>query len=76
MVENFGFWPLGRLIDRHHPARGELERLQGNGRALAAATWRHALFGVVLGVLEQRFNRVPSGRTFQLETNREAAEDE
>ena len=59
MAENFGFWPLGRLIDRHHPARRELEPLQGNRRALAAATWRHALFGVVLGVLEQRLNRSP-----------------
>ena len=56
MAENFAFWPLGRLIDRHHPARRELEALQGNRRALAAATWRHALFGVVLGALEQRLN--------------------
>ena len=52
MAENFGSWPLGRLIDRHHPARRQLEPLQGNRRALAAATWRHALFGVVLGALE------------------------
>ena len=56
MAEHFGFWPLGRLIDRHHPARRELERLRGNGRALAAATWRHALFGVLLGTIEQRLN--------------------
>ncbi len=56
MAENFGFWPLGRLIDRYHPARRELEPLQGNRRALAAATWRHALFGVVLGALELRLN--------------------
>lgn len=56
MAEHFGFWPLGRLIDRYHPARRELEPLRGNLRALAAATWRHALFGVALGVLEQRLN--------------------
>ena len=56
MAENFGFWPLGRILDRHHPARRELEPLRGNRRALAAATWRHALFGVLLGTLEQRFN--------------------
>ena len=56
MGENFGFWPLGLLVDRHHPARRELEPLQGNRRALAAATWRHALFGVLLGALEQRLN--------------------
>jgi len=56
MAEHFGLWPLGRLIDHHHPARRELEPLTGNRRALAAATWRHALFGVVLGSLERRLN--------------------
>jgi hypothetical protein len=57
MAENLGFWPLGRLIDRHHPARRELEKLRGNRRALAAATWRHVLFGVLLGGIEERLNR-------------------
>jgi hypothetical protein len=57
MAENFAFWPLGRLVDRHHPARRELEPLAGNRRALAAASWRHALFGVLLGSLEGRFSR-------------------
>ena len=56
MVENFGFWPLAPLIDRHHPARSELEELRGNRRALAQATWRHLLFGLVLGELERRLN--------------------
>jgi hypothetical protein len=59
MTENFAFWPLGQMIDRHHPARRQLEGLQGNRRALAAATWRHALFGVLLGALEQRLNSGP-----------------
>jgi hypothetical protein len=62
MAENFGFWPLGRLIDRHHPARRQLEPLRGNRRALAAATWRHALFGVVLGVVEDRLNGRGEGK--------------
>ncbi len=53
-LENFGLWPLGRLVDRAHPARAELTPLTGNRRALAQATWRHALFGVVLGELEAR----------------------
>jgi hypothetical protein len=61
MVENFGFWPMGRLIDRFHPARRRLEPLTGNRRALAQATWRHLLFGVVLGLLEPRLN--PPGNT-------------
>lgn len=64
MVENFGFWPLGRLIDRFHPARAELEPLAGNRRALAQATWRHLLFGFALGALETRINgRIPSPAT-------------
>jgi hypothetical protein len=56
-VENFGLWPLVALTDRYHPARDELPRLGGNRAALAQATWRHALFGVVLGALERRLRR-------------------
>jgi hypothetical protein len=56
MAENFGLWPLGRLVDRYHPARGDLEPLWGNRRALAQTTWRHFVFGVVLGELERRLN--------------------
>ena len=59
-VENFGLWPLVRLTDRYHPARGELPRLAGSRRALAQATWRHALFGVLLGALEGRLSRPPA----------------
>ena len=61
MAEHFGLWPLGRLSDRYHPACAELEPLTGNRRALAAATWRHALFGIVLGVLERRLNGGAAG---------------
>jgi hypothetical protein len=56
LAENFAFWPLGVLVDRHHPARGDLETLGGNTRAFAQATWRHFLFGLVLGELERRLN--------------------
>lgn len=56
-AENFGLWPLGRLSDRFHPGREHLTPLTGNRRALAQATWRHMLFGVVLGELERRWNR-------------------
>jgi hypothetical protein len=55
-AEHLGFWPLGRLLDRHHPARSELEPLAGNGRAFAQAAWRHLLFGLLLGELERRLN--------------------
>ncbi len=61
MAEHFGFWPLTTLIDRHHPARDELPRLSGSARALAQSTWRHAVFGVVLGLLEQQLNRERRG---------------
>jgi hypothetical protein len=56
LAENAGFWPLGRLVDRHHPARSELTPLAGNRRAFAQAAWRHLLFGLVLGELERRLN--------------------
>jgi hypothetical protein len=56
LLENFGLWPLGRLSDRLHPARGDLPALSGNRRALAQATWRHLVFGIVLGELERRLN--------------------
>ncbi|MFL5821021.1 MAG: hypothetical protein ACJ76S_10115 [Solirubrobacteraceae bacterium] len=57
MVEHLGLWPLVALSDRFHPARDELPRLSGNRRALWQATWRHLLFGTVLGELERRLNR-------------------
>ena len=52
LTEHLALFPLGALVDRFHPARGEpgLERVFG-GRAFAQATVRHALFGVVLGRL-------------------------
>jgi hypothetical protein len=56
LAAHAGSWPLTRLIDRHHPARSELEPMWGNRRAFAQATWRHLLFGVVLGELERRLN--------------------
>jgi hypothetical protein len=53
LSEHVTLWPLGALSDRFHPARGEpgVPRLIGNRRAFAQATFRHALFGAVLGRL-------------------------
>lgn len=59
LTEHAALWPLGRLIDSRHPARRELEPLSGNPRAFAQATWRHAVFGVTLGLLEHRLNADP-----------------
>jgi hypothetical protein len=57
LAENFASWPLIDVAENHHPAKGDLPKLSGNPRALAQATWRHALYGAVLGILEQRLNR-------------------
>jgi hypothetical protein len=56
MVEHLSSWPLVGLVDTHHPASRDLPKLWGNQRALLQATWRHALFGAVLGGLEALIN--------------------
>jgi hypothetical protein len=56
LTEHLATWPLTRLMDRYHPARGEMPRLGGNRRAFVQAAWRHLLFGAVLGELERRLN--------------------
>ena len=59
LSEHIALWPLGALSDRFHPARRKLPKLSGNRRAFAQATWRHLLFGIVLGELERRLNAEP-----------------
>jgi hypothetical protein len=49
-------WPLTALFDRHHPARKELPKLYGSPSAFAQATIRHAVYGLVLGLLEGSLN--------------------
>jgi hypothetical protein len=56
LAEHLATWPGTAMLDRVHPARSDLPRLWGSGRAFAQATWRHALFGFVLGELERRLN--------------------
>lgn len=53
LAEHLALYPLCYLVDRYHPARGEpgVPALLANRRAFAQATWRHALFGAVLGRL-------------------------
>lgn len=53
LVEHVSLYPLNFAVDRFHPARGErgLPPLATNGRAFAQATFRHAVFGLVLGRL-------------------------
>jgi hypothetical protein len=59
LIEHVATWPMTALVDRYHPARKELPRLATNGRAFGQATIRHAVFGIVLGLLEDALN----GRT-------------
>ena len=53
LAEHTALYPLCYFVDRHHPARGEpgIPPLFTNPRAYLQATWRHALFGVLLGRL-------------------------
>ncbi len=59
LAEHAVTWPLTIAVDRVHPARDELAKLTGGWRALAQATWRHVVFGLVLGELERRLNAAP-----------------
>jgi hypothetical protein len=51
--EHCALYPLCYFVDRHHPARGTygIPPLLTSPRAFAQATWRHALFGVLVGRL-------------------------
>jgi len=53
LAEHFALYPLTWFVDRYHPARGEpgVPPLFHNRRAFMQATWRHALFGWLLGRL-------------------------
>ena len=67
LAEHLATWPLTVLVDEHHPARDELVRLARNPRAFAQATWRHLVFGFVLGELERRLNPPRKAPLFQFE---------
>jgi hypothetical protein len=67
LAEHLATWPFAPLVDAHHPARAELPSLAGNAPAFAQATWRHLLFGFVLGELERRLNPPPAVAPFPLE---------
>ena len=56
LSEHVVTWPMTALVDRYHPARKELPKLAANRRAFGQATIRHAVFGIVLGLLEDVLN--------------------
>ena len=53
LAEHVALYPLAWFVDRFHPARGAsgVPPLLHNRRAFAQATWRHVLFGWLLGRL-------------------------
>ncbi len=59
LVEHIAAWPLTVVFDRYHPAREQLPKLATNPRAFGQATIRHAVFGSVLGLLEDALNHRP-----------------
>jgi hypothetical protein len=59
LVEHLATWPGMVLLDSL-PAKRPMPQLWGRWQAFAQATWRHLLFGTVLGELERRLN--PSER--------------
>ena len=64
LIQHVATWPTAApLIDRYHPARKELPKLAANRRAFGQATIRHAVFGIVLGLLEDALNDRSAGRT-------------
>jgi hypothetical protein len=61
LAEHLATWPGTAALPRWHPAGRELPALWGSARAFAQATWRHLLFGAVLGELERRLNPPEEG---------------
>jgi hypothetical protein len=59
LLEHAATWPLTRFLPAAHPAGASFPPLWGDRRALAQATWRHLLFGTVLGAVEERLNPPP-----------------
>lgn len=52
LAEHLTLYPLAAVVDRRHPARGEPGLApMWSPRGFALETWRHALFGAVLGRL-------------------------
>ena len=51
LAEHVALYPLSALVDRRHPARGEpgVPPISRSRRAFIQATWRHWLFGDLIG---------------------------
>lgn len=56
LIQHVATWPMAVLVDRYHPARKELPKMAASPRVFGQATVRHAVFGIVLGLLEDALN--------------------
>ena len=63
LIEHVAARPTVALIDRYHPARKQLPKLAANRRAFGQAIVRHAVWGIVLGLLEDALNDRSAERT-------------
>jgi hypothetical protein len=54
-AEHLATWPGMIVVDRLDLGR-DFPKLWGDPRAFGQATWRHLLFGAILGELERRLN--------------------
>jgi hypothetical protein len=70
--EHLGSWPFTALLPRVHPAGRDFPTLFGDRRAFAQATWRHLLFGAVLGLAEERLNP-PEGEAAPAQDDRSSS---
>lgn len=80
LCEHLATWPGTRLLGRLHPAAADFPRLWGDHRAFAQATWRHLLFGIVLGELhralqdaQDRLHEAPAATAAELPRDTPAA---
>ena len=56
LAEHLATWPGTLVVDRLDLAGRSFPKLWGDPRAFAQASWRHLLFGAVMGELERRLN--------------------
>jgi hypothetical protein len=56
LAEHLATWPGMIVVDRLDLGGRGFPQLWGSPRAFAQGTWRHVLFGAVMGELERRLN--------------------
>lgn len=57
LAEHLATWPSTKFVSKLHPNPQAFPQLYGNRKAFLQATWRHALFGVALGIIEEKLSK-------------------